>query len=119
CGVGSYKAGYGNVDCDLCPPGEHSSADGDVCIPCPLGTYKDVMGNHICTSCDEGMTTMTYGTTQDECVCAAVHFINEILDCEACPVNTYNPVDLATGRDSCLPCTFRFFQPSTGRAECV
>jgi cysteine-rich repeat protein len=93
---------------------------GDACIPCSRGTYKGEQGYQACDECDIGKTTVSNGSTFVEmCVCAAGYFINDSLDCEACPVNTHNPLNLAIGLESCRPCQFRVFQPSIGGAECV
>ncbi|KAJ1470312.1 hypothetical protein T484DRAFT_1557126, partial [Baffinella frigidus] len=78
---------------------------GDACIPCSLGTYKSEKGYQVCDECDIGKTTVSKGSTFVEmCVCAAGYFINDTLDCEACPVNTHNPLNLAIGLESCRPC---------------
>ncbi|KAJ1465937.1 hypothetical protein T484DRAFT_1647559, partial [Baffinella frigidus] len=112
--------------CTPCTTGTFSNTDrmflsGDACIPCSLGTYKGWEGDQACLACDVGLTTVSNGTVSnntDVCVCKAGYFINDTLGCEACPENTYNPFNIATGSESCLPCTFRFFQPAKGRAEC-
>jgi cysteine-rich repeat protein len=131
CGLGYRVSGDTCIQCPrdslsrpvnvrtYCNCGVGMFLSGDACIPCPKGTYKGEEGDHVCTPCGVGMTTVSNGTVEDLCVCAAGYFINDSFDCEACPVNTYNPFDLATGSDSCLPCAFRFFQPSTGGAECL
>ena len=46
-------------------------------------------------------------------------FINTVLDCEQYPLDTYNQIIAAFGRDSCLKCPFQMIQPTTGQPRCI
>ncbi|TMS38333.1 hypothetical protein L596_005081 [Steinernema carpocapsae] len=47
------------------PPGASLSK---ICLPCPLGTYQEMMNRTDCTKCPAGMTTVTEGSTSpDQC----------------------------------------------------
>ncbi|KAL5253990.1 hypothetical protein ACHWQZ_G013676 [Mnemiopsis leidyi] len=55
--------------CSACVAGTYASADSITCLPCPIGTYQPSSGSTECIQCDEGKTTETIGSEeQDECV---------------------------------------------------
>ena len=53
-----------------CPPGQYAA--GDVCRPCPIGTYSHSIGM-TCTPCPSGCTTKSEGqTAYAACYCGSV-----------------------------------------------
>ena len=116
-----------------CAPGASPNSDATACPTCATGTFKNVSGNHPCTECPFGMAASTaHGAHCD--VCTVGFFSNtdlaarpqgttpasrNNLECEACPLNTYNPVVGSVGYESCLDCPYNKFQPTTGKGVCV
>ena len=50
----------------FCSPGKHP--DGEACVECVAGTYKNSSGNTACLDCPPGVTnTETGQTTCDTC----------------------------------------------------
>jgi hypothetical protein len=64
----------------VCPAG--TTGVGTLCEPCPIGTYKDKLGNVACETCEAvvtGSTTVlisnsTLATSEVQCVCEAGYF---------------------------------------------
>ena len=51
-----------------CEAGKYSK-DGQTCIPCALGSYKDTAGTSVCTYCDLEKTTSGTGSQSiDDCI---------------------------------------------------
>ena len=47
----------------VCVPGEYRELDG-WCMLCDMESYKNDTGDHACTPCPVGMTTMNNGSTE-------------------------------------------------------
>ena len=88
------------VDCEalgpsgcLCDRGYYRSNDGERCVACPPGTYKDAVGGVTnltsCRSCPLGFTTLPPATSAASC-----------LECRA---NTY-AANTSLGGITCMPC---------------
>ena len=79
CQTGFEREGEG--DLCLCPPG--FGFQGNRCVPCAEGDYKESHGNSECRSCrelDPWKTTREEGTAAERgCVCDSGHFWNERL----------------------------------------
>jgi cysteine-rich repeat protein len=134
----TFKPTQGDEDCLPCPHNSLNSEGGQQrigcscgvgryfdmsaldCPLCAIGTYKSDVGNEMCTTCPAGLSTLALGSlTEEACICGEGHFINTILECEECPLDSYNPLAAAVGIGSCISCPFRMFQPTTGQSECV
>ena len=99
-------------DC-LCLPGyfQQSAEVGDpICIECPIGTYKSGPANPTaCTSCVEGGTPGTQGSTtlgtnstdNSYCVCG-LGYEGSFPACTACPQGFFSNTTENGG--SCFPC---------------
>jgi cysteine-rich repeat protein len=104
----------------ICDAGAFLNQATSECLLCVPGTFKNVSGDQTCTACPVGMNTLSVGTIDvGECVCDTGFFRNNAFKCQACPVNTFNPVKAALGSEGCLPCPYRMFQPATGQANCA
>jgi hypothetical protein len=104
--------------------------DSGALEPCPLSTFKDVIGNSTCSSCPAGMVTITLGATDAAaCIPAAGFYADNgrILPCPsgtfkateglglctACPANSNTIVTGATSLFSCLAAA-GFFNAASG-----
>ena len=108
CAQGTFKAVFGDIDCEFCPSNTYCPHLGTTvptqctensvsnmgssfffdcaCIP---GFYYDVQDNFVnCEQCQTGKYNVAYN--QSACV--------------NCPVNTYNPGLGANSSKQCLPC---------------
>jgi hypothetical protein len=81
-----------------CVAGMYKS-DSDICVSCPIGTYRTSTGPDVCTECPAGTYSITLGATT-----AAT--------CVACAVDTYSATMGATNSDMCLACPANTFSPS-------
>ena len=76
---------------------------GDVCEPCPTGTFSgvfDALSEEACAACMPGTFSSAVGAT----VCAR------------CTAGTFQP---GAGSDECLPCRAGTIQPKRGAAACA
>jgi cysteine-rich repeat protein len=104
----------------ICDAGAFLDQATSECLLCVPGTFKNVSGEHTCTACPVGMNTLSAGTIDvGGCICDVGFFRTTDFKCQACPVNTYNPVKAALGFESCLRCPSLTFQPVTGQAKCA
>ena len=61
-----------------CPPGEYPNAsDTTQCIPCEIGSYKDVAGAMNCTACQPNFSTVETGSN-DTLLCHGKCIIQSI-----------------------------------------
>ncbi|EKX31555.1 hypothetical protein GUITHDRAFT_149224 [Guillardia theta CCMP2712] len=123
CIPGGYKTTYGSAECTPCPNNTYSTTPAaiseDSCQPCRensisaegtavelgcqcLGGFGYVSGK--CTKCLEGY----YKDTVSNRVC------------EACPTDTYNPLNQSSRSSDCLACTNFSSSPeaSTRKTDC-
>ena len=69
-GFVEVAAADGSRTC-VCPPGKQLS-DLLTCVECPIGSFKDSLGNQLCKGCPKETTTIRVGATIDaDCVCIA------------------------------------------------
>ncbi|KAL4616898.1 thyroglobulin [Arapaima gigas] len=58
-----YQRIPGVTGCVVCPSGTFFS--GEVCSPCPQGSYQDQEGKDFCIKCPPGMSTAAHGAYRD------------------------------------------------------
>ena len=89
------------ADC-LCAPGfEPDPGAANLCRQCPIGTYKELTGDHNCTKCPVTFTTEKTGNRNaSACVCAPRFGLTNDA-CEICSPNTYKD---GFNIDACLSC---------------
>ncbi|OWF52623.1 Fibropellin-1 [Mizuhopecten yessoensis] len=112
CPPGFTTSGEASTDksnCDQlhCVKGEYYDSTNQSCQQCPIGSYKDTVGNTNCTTCGTGFTTAITGATSgDVCtvvVCPAGQKRIAITNsCEVCPIGQYQPNQ---GESNCIPCS--------------
>ena len=85
CLAGQYVSSEGR-GCDACPLNSnspelsttatactcnmgYSGPDGEECVACPAGTYKDTTGSSDCTACAADQTSSAASISEDACVC--------------------------------------------------
>jgi hypothetical protein len=133
CVGGTYKDGWGVVNCGNCPPGSASELavnSGD-CIPCDVNTYSSIPGASAitCTPCVIGTTTLGNdgSISSDACVCGEDHLsahtcaagyvsdmtycITDRWPCKPCAIGTYNTM---AGMDVCYNCPVGMTTSTTG-----
>lgn len=154
CLPGTYKnfTSVESEDCDLCPQNTHSpsasvlltdcicnagytGADGDACVGCALGKFKDVNGSASCTNCLED----TYQNTTAQTVCfdcversttEGLDGQDSVEDC-ICRVGSVRlgttldpfcsdcePGEFATA-DGCQNCSATSYTTGFGSTECI
>lgn len=92
----------------------------ELCLPCPLDTYSDIVGSNNCTSCDEGEITFQQGSSY-EGACVGECPLGQSSPsgnkpCLPCEVGTYAPTK---ARTACLLCPFGEYQGGTGASSCL
>jgi len=119
CPTNAY-APVGANNC-ICKPGAFMNTSDNTCRLCEQGTFKESGGSSGgCTACNTLYSTQSAGSTsRDECKCDTGLFLNELNQCEECPVKSYNPKVGAQGIEECLDCPYRFFQPTAGQSMCI
>lgn len=81
----------------------HVEDKQNACKPCPVGTYKDVIGMQACTACPAGKTTTSTGASSVD-------------DCEECPAGR-EAQPQADGRITCVACTEKKVSVAGGPCE--
>ncbi|KAJ1464899.1 hypothetical protein T484DRAFT_1648965 [Baffinella frigidus] len=107
CAPGTYKNETGPVPCHTCPPktssasaseeqtdctcvvGYTSGSDGTQCDACGEGTYKDVTGAFVCSTCPVGTGSPTGSDAIIDCTCMVGYEGDAGAVCTICPVDTY------------------------------
>eukprot|EP00004_Rigifila_ramosa_P023004 TRINITY_DN639_c0_g1_i3.p1 TRINITY_DN639_c0_g1~~TRINITY_DN639_c0_g1_i3.p1 ORF type:complete len:2518 (-),score=500.64 TRINITY_DN639_c0_g1_i3:62-7615(-) len=76
--------GYTSCTCGL-----GYQPDGDNCVACPKGTYKDAVGSGTCTACPLAMATLDVASSRiDQCVCIDNYYRQTpVSDCIPCPAH--------------------------------
>eukprot|EP00438_Fugacium_kawagutii_P024220 Skav223081 [mRNA] locus=scaffold419:231967:232923:+ [translate_table: standard] len=59
---GSWQA---TVDACICAKGFAFDGGGTGCTACPIGSYKDLIGDSDCTKCEEAYTTFAAGSVSN------------------------------------------------------
>lgn len=111
CGApNKYQNAEGQATCKICPPFSRSwqasavwcvcdegyylntsfVSDETSCVMCPIGTYKETVGNTGCTVCSPG----TYDQNGED----------GSAPCEECNIGKYSNVTGATTAQTCKPC---------------
>lgn len=141
----NFTGSYDADDCVACDPNAASpeasgsatdckcnmgweGMDGEACVACAAGKYKDTVGNATCTDCDAGTYSeadrATSPTTclachansysgigtdlKTGCTCNAGYTGHNGVVCRACPMGTYKPVQ---GPDACTECPINSIGP--------
>lgn len=103
---------------EFCPPGQYRRDNR--CEPCAPEDFKALVGNDMCTPCPVGMSTIENGGISTAmCVCDMGFFGAANSKCQACPVDTYNPLKNTHWLESCHACPYKMHQPFTGQSKCV
>lgn len=133
----SYVSNPDRTGCE-CPPdtldsggtcvacGAHSTAiagecfcdagyTGQLCEPCSVDTYKDVLGDTACYACPDGSVAPPGSTQHTDCVCDRGRFRVTGGACELCPVDTYKE---GANNDACRQCALGMHAPTTGSTTC-
>lgn len=143
--TGSFDAG----DCTACDPNAQSpeasegatyckcnmgwlGMDGEACVACAAGKYKDTAGNASCTDCSAGTYSEEASATSPAtclachansyseiatslktgCTCNAGYFGHNGVVCRPCPVGTYKPIH---GPDPCSECPVNAIGPPASK----
>ena len=101
-----------------CPSGYQ--VIGNLCYPCPRGTYKATYRNEGCVACSSGMYCQGQGNQQPTGPCATGHYCPEGSSNPngiVCPINHYCP----KGSSSPKPCPIdrRSYQQSGDASQCT
>lgn len=144
CEVGRYKSVRGNTSCTACPintttaqvastshtqcsvvfcdVGLFSPNGAQPCLPCPMGTYKNMSGNQNCTECPPGYTTAEDGNRNSSAcsvvVCPAGQYRSPNNVCNNCGLGKYQPL---SGKSSCENCSVGYttdMDNSTMQSDC-
>ena len=101
-----------------CAPGAFEDIGG--CALCALGTYKNTIGSHACSTCNPGQSTLQVGSTDTgDCKCAAGSYSSDVGTCQSCPAGTFS-ANVGDGDISqCRICGYKEFQPLAGATECL
>eukprot|EP00961_Rhodomonas_salina_P168519 2271480-Rhodomonas_salina.1 len=79
----------GSSDKALCRCNPGFFLDGNTCVQCAIGTYKDHYGDDACDLCPFRSSTESLGSISLlECLCDSGYFITD-LGCAPCPIGTY------------------------------
>ena len=71
----------------MCP----SSGYTTQCQQCPVGKFKDIIGQDTCTDCPPNMVSLPGSISIEACTgCMPGYFENTTGECTACPAGTYN-----------------------------
>ncbi|KAJ1486211.1 hypothetical protein T484DRAFT_1619302 [Baffinella frigidus] len=107
CAKGTYKNTIGIGLCQTCPGmtssalasddladckcviGYTAASDGLQCNECAEGTYKDVTGAFVCSTCPTGNNSPTGSDEIFDCTCITGYEGNAGSVCNICPVDTY------------------------------
>ena len=120
CPVGKYSNARGASLCDICPSNSVNS-NGNThclcnrgftakpldlgqefeCVECGIGSYKDTIGNHDCTLCENEFSTVNIGGTS-------------LLSCSTCAVG-YSK----TGVSICTKCDAAKYKDTVGDHVCT
>ena len=110
-----------SADCE-CSPGYFLSVVDDGCSPCPVGEYKEGIGNsQNCAQCDGQESTFGWGSSAvTDCVCKPGFFrLTPESACQPCPFGNYSTGLNTTG--SCTACPAGFTtakQTATSVSDC-
>lgn len=100
-----------------CAAGEHISADGSSCIPCPIGSYSTTTNARFCTVCPAGtITSVTGSSTCTNCTVGRYSHTSGTSTCIDCEFGTYSS---SPGSSSCVTCASNVYQPSSGQSTCI
>ena len=128
----SLPGGGSALNC-TCARG-HTGSDGQACVACGLGTYKQVNGTSACLRCAPGKYSHVEGAQSDVCQkCPANSFSSSNSSvCLSCPANSISSILSAlltdckcglgyTGPDggACVACGAGKFKDANGTAPCV
>ena len=103
-----------------------STLDDGTCTPCSKGTFKDQAGATLCSPCGAGKyVNVSSATLCFDCsigrhledASGQIDAHDDVNDCSACPVLTYNPVE-GLG-EACYPCLSAKTTGTTECGECV
>lgn len=107
-------------DCYRCMPGQFYNSSLSTCNPCPTGKYQDEINKDACKDCDNGTTTLEFGSkNSSDCVllCGAGEFLNDTADmCFDCPKNTYQDKTHHRSKE-CISCGPNKITNETGQSE--
>jgi len=154
CQAGTYSVSFAQSSagtCSLCPNTTYSNMgsseisqcicnlgytgpDGQICVACPIGTFKDVNGSGACSLCAAGKYSVEQGKTSEstctecgahatssadrsECVCTMGYTGPTTGPCEACGDHHYKSLN---GSSPCLLCPPRAHTNGlTAQATCM
>jgi hypothetical protein len=108
CPAGFYKTTYGSAACTPCPNNTYSitpaAVSDDVCLPCRENSVStEGTGVELGCQCLGG-----FGYVSGKCkVCQEGYYKDTVSNrvCEACPPDTYNPLNQSSQPSDCLLCT--------------
>lgn len=112
------KSGFKIPRCLQCPAGTYASSNTNLCLPCPLGWYQDLLRQPSCRQCPEGTYTRSEGSKSvSECVpvCGyGTYSPTGMVPCLQCPVNTYSGSPSKEGFKECQRCLTNTFTYGPG-----
>ena len=119
------------ADC-VCVPG-HTLTDG-ACQPCPQHTYKEALGNDMCTPCSAHAEAPAASTSAHACTCVqdfiaagdgtcdrvcAPGFQHEGAACVGCPPSTYKASRSSAACTHCPAHSFTLLPNRTAVTDCM
>jgi hypothetical protein len=97
--------------------------DGNKCVKCPQGRYKNYASNNFCVGCNSNgtqhtFTTGTGATGQEQCYCQAGYFRYPGGPCLECEVGFYCYEDDKDAKDDCSLGSRTLTTKSTSESDC-
>jgi len=133
CSAGKWSP-PGSPSCQLCPALSDSisrsslitdckcnagatGADGQTCIACEAGTYKEAIGSAACEGCTQFSQSLPGSDDETDCKCSAGFTGDDGGPCSGCAESTYKS---SVGSLSCTSCPSNAISPprSTRQTDC-
>ena len=89
------------------------------CVLCAHGSYKDSIGDTVCTSCSGGGTTAVEGSTAQSACVADVGYYGSAGTFTQCASGTYQPAISQTACVTCPNGVTSSSLPRTAQSDCV
>jgi len=97
----------------------YTGADGDLCSPCEVGTFKTAQGSADCSMCPANSLSLAGSSINTECICIAGWTGVHGGTCSQCATGKYSEATGGGVSTDCVLCPQGKYQTDAAMSECV